>query len=73
MIADPDCVTHDADFADRECFYRTSPLPAPYAKFLVKVVVAFHPGVNEIAPVGTVVTVRVTTKVKPREAIKWKK
>lgn len=66
----PTFVNHDVDFADRECFYRPSPLPPPHQGFLVKVVVAYR-FINGADQEGTVVTVHLTANPKPGENRKW--
>ena len=70
-LTDPLFVRHDAAFANRECFYRASSLPAPYERFFIKVVVEFRFDPVVAHETGEVVTVYVTDREKPGEEQKW--
>lgn len=65
-LTDPERVMRDARFANRECFYRPIPLPAPLDRLYRKVVVEF-PQVS----VGEVVTAFLLPKIKRSEVQRW--
>jgi len=71
-LADPDVVTFDKDYADRELYYRRGALPPPFRQTYLKVCVAF-----QLTPGGTatgrVATAYATDRVKPGERGKWKR
>ena len=60
----PTLVTHDRKYPDHELFYRPSPLPPPWSRLLIRVVVRF--GVN-----GEVVTAHVIPKAHREEVRRW--
>ena len=69
-LVDPDQVTHDRDYADREVFYRRGALPPPDDRDFLKVCVAYRT-LADGTILGRVVTAFATNRVKPGETTKW--
>ena len=67
----PSYVNRDAVREDREAFYAPSPLPPPYGRSLVKVVVEFGDAGSDRPTVGRVITAYFANKPRPRERRIW--
>ncbi len=70
-IEEPDHVVHDVDYENRENYYRRSPLPPPYDRVFLKVVVEFAGDDEGGIASGEVVTIYLTDRLKPGEHQKW--
>jgi hypothetical protein len=70
-IEKPDQVVYDVDYENRENFYRQSPLPPPYDRVFVKVIVEFTEEDDGGTASGEVVTMYLTDRMKPGERQKW--
>lgn len=66
VLRDPLFVNHDATRGSRETFYAPSPLPPPYGRAYVKVVVEFS-----TASSGQVKTAFFANHPRPGEQRKW--
>ena len=60
----PAFVNHDKTYPDREAFYRPSPLPYPYGRSLIRVIVHF-------GAIGEVITAHLIEKPHRKEVRKW--
>ena len=67
----PVVVNQDAVRPNREAFYARSPLPRPFSRVYVKVVVEFHHVGPGLPPQGEVITSHFVDQPNPKEQRLW--
>lgn len=71
-LVDPDILTIDRDYADREVYYRWGVLPPPDHDGYLKVCVGFRT-LADGGVIGRIITAYAIPHVKPGERIKWRR
>ena len=70
-IEQPEAVTSDRTFPDREHSYRSGVLPPPYERTYINVVVGYTQTDPEGPATGFVVTAYAVGRIHPKEVCKW--